>query len=115
MSNFLTDEQITLLSLIVRPEALEDCYKQPGVKDKVPHYNRPTTQEVRAIAKIIGVEGSKLGLLVGANGRVARRWQGDHPEMPSYSQWQLMCIKAATVLTECKENSNKLQELISTL
>lgn len=95
MKKFLSDSDIDKLCEHVRPETLEPCYKQVGKKDAQPMYNRPTHNEVRALAKIIGCEGSQLGLLIGVDGRRARRWQSPSGEFPTYTQWLAICLLAA--------------------
>lgn len=92
------------LSNYVRMETLEPCFKQLGRKNAQPLYNRPTFSEVRTIAQLIGREGSALGLLVGVDGRKARRWQSDTGDFPNYSQWTMLCVYAAKVINK---NSNE--------
>ncbi len=102
MNNFLSDHDKELLSFYVRPETLEPCFKQIGKKDARPHYNRPTYVEVRSLAKLIGLEGSALGLLVGKDARLVRRWQSVNGIAPDYSDWTLLCIYAAKTLSISK-------------
>ncbi len=98
MDKFLTKQDKINLSKQVRAETLEPCYKQLGKKGAQPLYNRPTFTEVRTIARLINMEGSQLGLLVGADGRKARRWQSDTGESPTYSQWTMLCVYAAKII-----------------
>ena len=95
MDAFLSTKDKDNLSNYVRPETLEPCFKQLGKKDAQPHFNRPTFNEIRTLAQLIGLEGSSLGLLVGVDGRKARRWQGNTNDGPSYSQWTMICVQAA--------------------
>ncbi len=105
MDKYLSKNDIERLSNYVRPETLEPCFKQLGKKDALPHFNRPTHLEVREIARLIGCEGSQLGLLVGEGGRKARRWQSETGETPTYSQWTMLCVRAAMVLSEKKSEN----------
>lgn len=98
MDKYLTATDKENLANYVRIETLEPCFKQIGKKDALPLYHRPTHTEVRELAKLIGIEGSALGLLVGADGRKARRWQSPIEEYPTYSQWALICLAAAKTL-----------------
>ncbi len=103
MNDFLTDNEKEMLSMHVRRETLEPCYKQLGKKDARPLYNRPDHSEVRTLAKIIGHEGSALGLKVGVDSRWARRWQSPTGSHPTYSEWVLICMLA---VKELKNNGD---------
>ena len=100
MDDFLSAADKENLSKHVRPETLEPCFKRPGKKNAMPHYNRPTHVEVRKLAQIVGLEGSALGLSVGVDGRQARRWQSPSTETPLYSEWTLLCLLAAKKLAQ---------------
>ncbi len=103
MDKFLTQSDKDILSKYVRAETLEPCYKQLGKKDAQPIYNRPTPSEIRTLAQVIDYEGSALGLLVGVDGRKARRWQSPTGELPRFSEWVLICVLAVSKLKNSEQ------------
>ena len=66
-----------------------------------PIYCRPTSSEVRTIFQTIGNSGNQTATAIGVNNRRVRNWQDQtKDELPSYTQWVLLCQLAAKALNQ---------------
>ena len=101
---FLTEKDKRNLVNYVRAETLKPCYKQRGIKDAQPRYNRPTYLEVRGLAQLTELSGAELGLKIGVDGRTIRSWQSAAGKSPTYSEWILICKLASNSLEKSSSN-----------
>ncbi len=61
-----------------------------------PRYRNPTPMDVRALMRRSGLTGSRVGDIVGVDGRTVRKWTGGERSMP-YSAWRLLLLAVGAI------------------